>query len=178
MNMTNAMHNERTDVKKTPTWVLLLATWFYLGKFPKAPGTIGTLGAIPLVIGLSFLGSLGYMFGAIILTLFSVFVAELYERTSEKHDAKEVVIDEVVGYVVAMTWLPLTWQSFLVAFLLFRFFDILKPPPIGTIDKRIEGGLGVVADDILAGVVTNFILQVVYMHTNWLGAQLPVYGVS
>jgi phosphatidylglycerophosphatase A len=75
----------------------------------------------------------------------------------------------VVGYVIAMTWLPLTWQSFLAAFVVFRFFDILKPGPIRRIDQRVKGGLGTVLDDVAAGLVSSVILQVLLRETHWLG---------
>ena len=87
----------------------------------------------------------------------------------KKKDPKEVVIDEVAGFLVAMTWLPLSWSSFLAAFLLFRLFDVWKPLFIGYLDKNVKGGLGIVADDLAAGIVTNIILQVVYQQTDWLG---------
>ena len=80
-------------------------------------------------------------------------------------------IDEIVGYLIAMTWLPLNWISLGLAFVLFRFFDILKPWPIREIDQRVGGGLGVVVDDVAAGIAASLILQVIYVQTNWLGSQ-------
>ncbi|MCB0341265.1 MAG: phosphatidylglycerophosphatase A [Pseudobdellovibrionaceae bacterium] len=151
-----------------------VATWFYLGRISKAPGTVGTLGALPFVWMAVQVGSLGYMIVTFILTLSAIFVADLYEVEMGVHDSKHVVIDEVVGYFIAMTWLPMTWQSFLAAFLLFRFFDILKPFPIGILDKKVKGGLGVVVDDVAAGLITNILLQIVFTKTNWLGYQLTL----
>ena len=133
------------------------------------PGTFGTLLGIPLAFVLSRSGPIVFMIGTVLFLLFAVAVAELHEMFTKNHDPGEVVIDEVVGFVVAMTFLPLTWQSFLGAFLLFRFFDILKPFPIRQIDNRIQGGLGTVLDDVAAGIVSNFILQIVFMNTPWLG---------
>jgi len=75
-----------------------------------------------------------------------------------------------------MTWLPMTWQSMLFGFVLFRVLDILKPFPIGFIDKKVQGGLGVIADDVVAGLIANIALQVVYSQTNWLGARLISTG--
>ena len=100
---------------------------------------------------------------------FSIWVSHLYEKQTGLHDSKEVVIDEVVGFLVAMTWLPLTWQAFLAAFILFRIFDIWKPLFIGQLDRKVTGGFGVVMDDVAAGLVTNVILQWVFHRTNWLG---------
>ena len=150
-----------------------LATAGGLGKTSKAPGTVGTLAAIPLVSLFAWGGGYVYLAAAVLLVMASIYIAHAYENLFEvEHDPKEVVIDEVAGYVVAMTWLPLTWQSFVGAFVVFRLLDGIKPFPISVMDKKIGGGLGVVADDIAAGIGTNFLLQVVYTKTSWLGEQL------
>jgi phosphatidylglycerophosphatase A len=147
-----------------------LATGFYLGKIPKAPGTFGTLLGIPCAWAMAtYLPPVWYLIGTVIFVLAACVVAEMYERLWVVHDPKEIVIDEVVGYVIAMTWLPLTWQSFLYAFIAFRFFDILKPGPIRRIDQKVKGGLGTVLDDVAAGLVASVILQVILSKTNWLG---------
>jgi phosphatidylglycerophosphatase A len=82
------------------------------------------------------------------------------------------VIDEVIGFLITMTWLPMTWQAYLAGFLLFRVLDIFKPFPIGYLDEKVPGGLGVVADDVAAGMIANIILQVVLVKTAWLGMQI------
>jgi phosphatidylglycerophosphatase A len=152
--------------------VQCLATGFYIGRIPWMPGTFGTLLGIPLAYALAHLSPLSYMFACIVFLVFSSLVCELYERAFSSHDPSEIVIDEVAGFLVAMTWLPLTWQAFLGAFLAFRFFDILKPPPIRQIDQKVKGGLGTVLDDIAAGLAANVILQIVYTQTSWLGVKL------
>ena len=157
---------------KSGKWIEILATAGYLGKAPKAPGTVGTLAGIPIVFVLYSLGELSYMLGAFLLCIFAIFVAEAYESKNDVHDASEIVIDEVAGYVIAMTWLPLTWQSLVGSFILFRIFDALKPFPIGWLDRKIKGGLGVVVDDVAAGMIANVILQIIFTKTNWLGYQL------
>ena len=111
------------------------------------------------------------MFATLLLVLFAVVIAQLHENFKGEHDSKEIVIDEIVGYLIAMTWLPLNWISLGLAFVLFRFFDILKPWPIREIDQRVGGGLGVVVDDVAAGIAASLILQVIYVQTNWLGSQ-------
>ena len=138
------------------------------------PGTFGTLWGLPIALILAQGSPIFYMVAAVILLLFAVFVAQAYEGGMDAHDPSEVVIDEIVGYVIAFTWLPLTWQAFLAAFLAFRFFDILKPFPINYIDSKIQGGLGTVLDDVAAGIFANILLQFIYSHTPWLGAQLHV----
>ena len=146
-----------------------LATGFYLGKIPKAPGTFGTLLGIPLAWFMAVsLSPVGYMIGVLVILLISIYIAEMHERETNSHDPKEIVIDEVVGYLIAMTWLPLNWKSFLAAFVVFRFFDILKPGPIRAIDQRVKGGLGTILDDVAAGLVTSVILQIVLKETDWL----------
>lgn len=106
----------------------------------------------------------------LILTL-AIVACEIHERDFGGHDASEVVIDEVIGYLIAVTWLPFTWQTFVFGFALFRLFDIWKPLFIGIMDKRMKGGVGTVVDDVAAGIVANVILQVIYHRTTWLGVQ-------
>lgn len=148
-----------------------IATGLYLGKIKFAPGTWGTLLGIPLawVLASNF-SRYGYLAFIALLFVVSAVSAELHERYTQTHDPGEIVIDEVAGYVVAMTWLPLTWPVLAAAFVLFRLFDITKPPPIRQIDRGIKGGIGTTLDDMAAGLVANLILQYVVFHTTWLGA--------
>lgn len=150
----------------------IFATWFYLGKSPLIPGTVGTIGAIPLVWLFYSFGNYNYMVASSLLTLAAVMAATLYEEKLGVHDSSQIVIDEVAGFVIAMTWLPMTWQAFAIGLLVFRLLDILKPFPIGWLERRIEGGLGVVVDDVAAGIIANIVLQVIYSRTDWLGHQL------
>ncbi|MCC7405730.1 MAG: phosphatidylglycerophosphatase A [Bdellovibrionales bacterium] len=153
-------------------WIVWIATVGGLGKAPKAPGTFGTLGALPLVPLFAWGGEYFYMAATFFLIVVAMVVAHIYESQGHDHDPKEVVIDEVVGYLVAMLWLPLTWQSFALSFVIFRLLDALKPFPISVIDRKIKGGVGVVADDLVAGILTNIVLQATYLKTDWLGQQL------
>jgi phosphatidylglycerophosphatase A len=152
-----------------------IATFFGVGFFPKGPGTAGTVAAIPLVLLLSWAGPLIYMVVTILLLPVAILAAQVYEDDVGGHDHKEIVIDEVVGFLVAMTWLPMTWQAMLAGFLLFRVLDIFKPFPISYLDEKVPGGLGVVVDDLVAGIVVSLILQYVYQHTTWLGSQVMVF---
>lgn len=149
----------------------ILATFFYLGRAPILPGTFGTLGAIPLVYMFSWSGQYGYMLLSFLFILFSIWVADQYESLVQDHDRKELVIDEVAGFIIAMFWMPHSWQAFVYAFLIFRILDIFKPFPINLIDRRAQGGFGVVMDDIVAGVITNVVMQMIYTQTDWLGAK-------
>jgi phosphatidylglycerophosphatase A len=164
------------DNIRMQNFLIGLATLFDLGKKFKAPGTIGTLAAVPLVLLLSAAGPLWHMAFAVIFLPISILSCELYEQSIASHDAKEIILDEVLGFIVATVWLPWTWQSFLAAFLLFRFFDIIKPFPISVLDQKVKGGVGVVADDLAAGIATNAILQALLTYTNWLGFQYLVVG--
>ncbi len=140
-----------------------------LGRLPKAPGTFGTLAGIPLAYGLSLAGPNFYLVATLLLLILSILACELHERQISKHDAQHIVIDEVVGYLIAVAWLPLTWQSLLAAFVTFRFFDILKPYPISVLDAKVKGGLGVMIDDVAAGLAANIVLQALASRTEWLG---------
>lgn len=155
--------------------VIMLATFFGAGKFPKAPGTMGTLATIPLWYFMAKLSVLPYMLIVIVLAVMGILIAQAYEAIVQKHDSKEIVIDEVVGFLITMTWLPVTWQSVVLGFILFRFFDIVKPPPIRQLDQKVKGGTGVMIDDIAAGVICNLILQIIYTNTLWLGAQTQTF---
>ena len=155
-----------------------LATGLYLGKAPFMPGTFGTLLGIPLAYGMARLGPFAYMLGTLISIVIAIGICEMYEAQSHVHDPGEVVIDEVVGYMVAFTWLPLTWQSVVAAFVAFRIFDIIKPFPISYIDRNVRGGLGTVVDDVAAGVAASVILQVIYANTMWLGAQAHEFTIG
>lgn len=147
-----------------------LATGFQISRLGFAPGTLGTLWGIPLAWGLSRTGPLVYVIGSLAITLGSIFVAEWYEvQHPGEHDHSEVIIDEIAGFVTAMALVPFDWRTVLIAFIVFRAFDIVKPYPISYLDKKIKGGLGVVADDIAAGVATNILLQILVFRTTFLG---------
>ncbi len=156
--------------------LIQLATLFGVGRIPKAPGTWGSLVTLPLCFLLMKLGVFVYMAATMALTILAIVAAERYEQQSEKHDSKEIVIDELAGMLVTMTWLPVTWQSFVIGFLVFRFFDVLKPFPISYFDKKVPGGFGVVADDLVAGILGNVVLQLMLHHTAWLGVQIQNLG--
>ncbi len=153
-------------------WSKVVATFFGVGLSPKAPGTMGTLATIPLAWLLLWAGPL-YMMGFILIFLpLATYAADLYQKHLKVEDPQEIVIDEVFGFLITMTWLPMTWQAILAGFCLFRLLDIWKPFPIGYLDKHVPGGFGVMADDIAAGVIANVVLQIVYTKTMWLGAQI------
>jgi phosphatidylglycerophosphatase A len=150
----------------------IIATFFGSGLSPKAPGTMGTIAAIPLVVALNHLGPFWIMGFVILFLPVAVWACSVYQKNVGTEDPQAVVIDEVIGFAITMTWLPATWQAYVLGFILFRLLEITKPGPIGVLDKRVKGGLGIMLDDIAAGIIANIILQVIYNKTSWLGAQL------
>ncbi len=137
----------------------LLATWFGVGLLPKAPGTWGSLAALPLAWLLHMAGgSLAVAGGAAVLFLAGWWAAEQVVRHSDDGDPSYVVIDEVAGQLVALAAVPLDPVLYAAAFLGFRAFDILKPWPVGWADRAVKGGLGVMLDDLFAGLYVAAIL--------------------
>ena len=144
---------------------MAIATVGGVGRVPVASGTVGSLVAVPLLPGLAALHATApwaYLSLLVGLIAVAVWSAGRAERVLEGHDHSFIVIDEVAGLVVAGVFLPGTWLATGIAFVLFRVFDVIKPFPANLIDGRVEGGVGVVGDDLVAGVyaglVTLFLL--------------------
>ena len=137
----------------------LLAFGLGVGLSPVAPGTMGTLAAIPLYLLLSKLTALYYLGAVLCMFILGVWLCEVTARHLECHDHSGIVWDEVVGYLVTMWLAPVGWLWVLLGFLLFRFFDVLKPWPIGIVDRTVKGGLGIMLDDLLAGIYAWLVLQ-------------------
>jgi phosphatidylglycerophosphatase A len=137
---------------------VLLAAWGPCGYAPVAPGTFGTLGAIPLYWALSQLGWPAYLAVTVGLIAVAVPAAHRAGRYWGHADASPIVIDEVAGYLVTMALVPFSWPAAAAGFLLFRLFDILKPWPASAFD-RVKTGFGVVMDDVAAGVYAWAALQ-------------------
>ena len=133
---------------------------------------MATLATIPIWWALSQAGPIIYMIVTLVLFPIGVIAAQAYENQSDTHDSKEIVIDEVVGFLITMTWLPMTWQSVVIGFAIFRFLDIVKPPPIRQLDRKVKGGFGVMLDDVVAGIIGSLIMQLLYTQTNILGVQI------
>jgi phosphatidylglycerophosphatase A len=144
-------------------FISLLASGFGVGYSPVAPGTLGTLIAIPVYYFLSEIPSPLYEITLIGFFFLSVWVSENAERLFGKKDDQRIVIDEIIGFLITMLWVPKTIRFVIIGFFLFRFFDILKPFPIRHVEKRFKGGFGVVLDDVAAGVYANIVLQFIYL---------------
>jgi len=144
--------------------VQFLALGFGSGLAPKAPGTFGTLAAIPVFFLLTMLmpTPLHYAIAVIIMGLAGIYICGKAADDVGVHDHPAIVWDEFVGFFITMFMVPVSWQSILLGFLLFRVFDILKPWPISYIDKKMTGGLGIMFDDVLAGVFALAIMQLIF----------------
>ena len=139
--------------------IVFFARGFGVGCSPIAPGTLGTVVAVPLVC-LQFIWSTGvYLTFVLLFVLTAVHAASVAEKRMDRTDDPSIVIDEVAGFLIAMACIPLTVWSILAGFVLFRAFDIFKPPPVNVVERRFAGGLGIVGDDLVAGLMTNGLLQ-------------------
>ncbi len=144
--------------------VQFLALGFGSGLAPKAPGTFGTLAAIPVFLLLTMLmpTPLPYAITVIVMGFAGIYICGKTADDVGVHDHPAIVWDEFVGFFITMFMVPVSWQSILVGFILFRIFDILKPWPISFIDKNMTGGLGIMFDDVLAGIFALVIMQLIF----------------
>jgi phosphatidylglycerophosphatase A len=153
-----AVGNRRGATPDGPpdAWVIL-AAWGPCGFSPVAPGTVGTLGAIPLAWALAKLSPFAIPAAAALLCVLGVAAAERAARHWGVTDASAIVIDEVVGYLVTVSLVPFNWETALAGFTLFRVFDIAKPWPVVLFD-RMKSAWGVMLDDVAAGLYAMAIL--------------------
>ncbi len=139
---------------------LVLSTWFGSGLFPVAPGTFGTLAAVPLILVLNNLGIWYSAVTLVIAVVISIWSAGLTQDLLGKDDPSAVVIDEVAGFLLTMTFLPFSWLVLGLGFVLFRIFDVFKPYPIKHLE-RLKGGFGIVMDDLLAGLYSFICVRII-----------------
>jgi phosphatidylglycerophosphatase A len=153
----------KSTVKIPPAYlknpVHCLALGFGAGLLPKAPGTFGTLAALPLYFVMSGL-SIGWYIGiTLLISIVGIAICDYTSRHLRVHDHPGIVFDEIAGYLLTMMAVPFGIGWMLAGFAVFRFFDILKPWPISWLDKHVHGGLGIMLDDVLAGVMACLVLQ-------------------
>ncbi len=142
---------------------LFLSTGFYSGYSPYFPGTVGTIVAIPFAIFFNeFLSPALYLSLIIFLICYGSFLCWDAERLLCKKDAKEIVFDEWIGYFISTFTVPVTLKTYFMAFIFFRIFDIWKPFPIKIIDEKGGRGIGVVLDDVAAGIITLIIMKIFF----------------
>ncbi|RVY18218.1 phosphatidylglycerophosphatase A [Helicobacter pylori] len=130
-------------------------TLFFSGYSKKAPGTIGSLVALLLGLPILIFSANTLFLGAVFIGLIAITQIDKEEEESKRHDSSYIVIDELVGMWLAMAISGLSLAGVVLSFIFFRIYDITKPSLIGKIDKEVKGGLGVVADDALAGVLAG-----------------------
>ena len=147
--------------------VLFLAFGFGSGLAKKAPGTFGTLAAIPVYLLFKLTGMPVYSLLTVIVTVVGVWLCDWAAEKLGEHDFGGIVWDEIAGYLITMWLAPVSWQTVIVGFILFRFFDILKPWPIKWLDQQVQGGFGIMIDDVLAGVFAGGVLLLV-VDWGWL----------
>jgi len=129
-----------------------LAFGFGSGLAPKAPGTFGTLAAIPIYLLIAQQTLWIYLLITLIVSIAGIYICDKTSRDMGVHDHGGIVWDEIAGYLITMIAVPFSWTAVITGFVLFRLFDILKPWPISWLDKKVGGGLGIMLDDIVAGL--------------------------
>ncbi len=150
----------------TPTFAALikqpihwLAFGFGAGLSPKAPGTMGTLVAVPLYLLLAQLPLMGYVLALLLSFIVGIYFCHKTAADMGVHDHGGIVWDEFVGYWLTMVLAPTGWLWVVVGFIAFRFFDIVKPWPIRWLDRHVHGGFGIMIDDVVAGIFAWLTLQ-------------------
>ena len=142
--------------------VCFIGLGFGSGLAPIAPGTFGTLAAIPIYLLMQNLSLVTYLILTSIGFILGVWICERSAEWLDREDPGAVVWDEIVGYLITMIAAPTGWLWILTGFVLFRFFDIVKPWPISIADKEIHGGLGIMVDDVIAGIFACILIQFAY----------------
>ncbi len=143
--------------------ILFLASAGYSGYFRHAPGTAGTLVGMAVYLLFSLFPPPLYSLSTVAVFFLALWASGWAEVIWQEKDSPKIVIDEVVGYLFAMAFLPRTLTSMVGGFLFFRAFDIMKPYPIGKINRNVKGGLGIVLDDAVAGACANVLCQALYL---------------
>lgn len=142
---------------------MCMATGFFLGKSPYAPGTFGTLAGIPFVLFFTVLPSPFHVVYSVGFVLAAVCLADKASEIINEKDPGCIVIDEMAGYVIALSMVPINVSTMIAGFLLFRIFDIAKPWPVRYFEENFSGGAGIVLDDVMAGIFTALILKLIYL---------------
>lgn len=138
---------------------VLLATWFGCGLTKLAPGTWGTVGGLPFGIAILYFGGIPLLLlGIVIVFIIGYWASGKFEKITGKHDDQAIVIDEVVGGWIALLAAGTAIIPVILSFLLFRFFDIFKPWPVSWADKKLGGAMGVMIDDVFAGIYAALVI--------------------
>jgi len=150
-----------TTMKFKDAAVVFLATGFYVGRIPFAPGTFGTLWGLPLCFFLAEIKLPLAVACLVLLIASAIWLAHAAEKLLKQKDPGCIVIDEIAGMVVTMVGLPFNLTTASIGYIIFRILDILKPFPIKALEKRVRGGAGIVLDDVVAGIFANLLLRLI-----------------
>lgn len=145
--------------------IKILSTFFYVGYLPLIPGTFGSLAGV-LLYYLIKISDLNYFLSTLAIIVVGFLVCGKAEKLMQKSDPRYVVIDEVAGMLVTLLFIPYDIKLIVIAFILFRILDTLKPYPAGRLE-RLKGSVGIMSDDLVAGLYANLILQIVLMVTSF-----------
>ncbi len=140
--------------------ILFLAFGFGSGLAKKAPGTFGTLAAVPVYLLLIQFNAVIYGVITVISMIAGIWICGIAADKLGEHDFGGIVWDEIAGFLVTMWFVEFSWQNVVVGFILFRIFDIVKPWPIKWVDQKVSGGFGIMLDDVLAGLLAGFLLSI------------------
>lgn len=157
--------NRKIQLRELKDPVVFLALGLGSGLSPKAPGTAGTLATVPLVYFLQQQTVTIYIFVTLFIVLIGSWICGYAAKQLQVHDHSGIVFDEFAGFLITMFMVPVGWQWMLLGFILFRFFDAVKPWPISWLDKNVHGGFGIMFDDVVAGIISLCCL----LSIQWLG---------
>ncbi|ELJ8581950.1 TPA: phosphatidylglycerophosphatase A [Vibrio cholerae] len=169
------MSDPRSNLSLSNPWHLL-ATGFGSGLSPIVPGTMGTLASVPFYLMLAQLPLTLYAVVVVFASLIGIKICQVTSDDMQVHDHGSIVWDEFAGFWITMLIVPLyqlpvfDWKWLVTGFVLFRFFDMLKPWPISWLDKRVHGGFGIMIDDLVAGVMAAISLAGIGYWLEWLPA--------
>jgi phosphatidylglycerophosphatase A len=168
--------NEATPPDREPRMARMIATWFGAGDLPGAPGTWGSLAALPFAVGAVLLGG-QYLLAALVVIgfLVGVWASGRLAAFHRLEDPQRVVVDEVVGQWLAILPVAFDWRYYAVAFVLFRFADITKPWPLKNLE-RLPRGAGIMADDIGAGVYAGILTWLIALLLGTAGTLPTLFG--
>ena len=168
--MANSNIQIHAPAEKKTLWAWLIGTFFGVGLLKPGPGTYGSISAVLLWFAAAHILhpappvlAIGTAIAAVIATLIGIPAATIVARESGREDPGHVVIDEVAGQLIALIAIPADWQHAALSLVLFRAFDILKPPPIRQLE-RLHGGTGIMLDDVGAGLFALAVAQLIHLH--------------
>lgn len=145
------------------TLIMAIATGLWVGNLPKAPGTWGSLAALLPWLLIRGLTLPLYLLVLLVVFIIGFFAAGSAEKILDRADAGPIVIDEILGMLIALTLAPDHPVAWILGFILFRIFDIAKPFPVSWFDQRVHGGIGIMMDDVVAGIYALICLQLLWL---------------